>query len=157
MPPAPPDAITGTDTALHTASSISRSKPCLTPSVSMEFTTTSPAPIDTHLLIQLIASMPVSSLPPLANTRNSPSTLFTSQESTTHWSPYSLAARVINSGSLIAPELTLTLSAPHLSTLSKSSTVLMPPPTVSGMNTLRAVSVSISVKSFLPSADAVIS
>ena len=31
-------------------------------------------------------------------------------------------------------EFTLTLSAPHLSTLSKSSRVFMPPPTVRGMN-----------------------
>ena len=42
----------------------------------------------------------------------------------------------MSSGSRIAPELTLTLSAPHLSTRSKSSTVLMPPPTVSGMKTV---------------------
>ena len=64
--PAPPDAMTGTFTALLTASSISRSKPCLTPSVSMELSTTSPAPLSTQRLIQEIASMPVSSLPPLA-------------------------------------------------------------------------------------------
>ena len=39
------DAITGIDTALHTLSSISRSKPFFTPSVSIEFTTISPAPL----------------------------------------------------------------------------------------------------------------
>ena len=85
--PAPPEAMTGTLTLSQTAWSISRSKPPLTPSVSMEFTTTSPAPMSTHFLIQLMASMPVSSRPPRANTRNSPSMRFTSTESTTHWSP----------------------------------------------------------------------
>ena len=64
--PAPPEAITGTFTAFDTASNISRSKPPFTPSVSMELSTTSPAPLSTQRLIQLIASMPVSSLPPLA-------------------------------------------------------------------------------------------
>ena len=66
-----------------------------------------------------------------------------------------LIASMIHDGE--APELTLTLSAPHLSTRSKSSTVLMPPPTVSGINTLRAVSQRISVNSLRPSEDAVIS
>ena len=36
-------------------------------------------------------------------------------------------------GFLIAPLLTLTLSAPHFKTRSKSSSVLIPPPTVSGI------------------------
>ena len=85
--PAPPEAMTGTLTASHTASSMGRSKPPLTPSVSMEFTTTSPAPIPTQRFIQPMASMPVSSLPPRAKTRNCPSTRFMSAESTTHWSP----------------------------------------------------------------------
>ena len=101
--------------------------------------------------------MPVSSLPPFAKRRNSPSTRFMSQERTTHWSPYFNAASLIKSGFLIAPEFTLTLSAPHFKTRSKSSTVLMPPPTVSGMNILEATSVKISVKSCLPSKEAVIS
>ena len=35
----------------------------------------------------------------------------------------------------MAPELTLTLSAPQLSTLSKSSKVEIPPPTVKGIKT----------------------
>ena len=149
--------MTGTETALHTRSRSSISKPVLTPSVSMELTTTSPAPIPTQRLIHSIASMPVSSLPPLEKTLNSPPTLLISHESTTHWSPYSLAASVMIPGFLMAPELTLTLSAPHFRTLSKSAMLLMPPPTVSGMKTFDAVSVSISVNSFLPSADAVMS
>ena len=57
----------------------------------------------------------------------------------------------------MAPELTLTLSAPHFSTRSKSSKELMPPPTVRGMNTLLAVWVKISVNRERPSAEAVMS
>ena len=34
-----------------------------------------------------MASMPVFSRPPLANTQNFPSTRFASTDSTTHWSP----------------------------------------------------------------------
>ena len=53
----------------------------------MELSTTSPAPLSTQRLIHEMASMPVSSRPPLANTRNAPSTRFTSAEITTHWLP----------------------------------------------------------------------
>ena len=60
-------------------------------------------------------------------------------------------------GFLIAPLLTLTLSAPHLSTRSKSSSVLMPPPTVSGIKISLATRVRISVNSARPSKLAVIS
>ena len=87
MQPAPPEAMTGTFTASQTAASISRSKPRFTPSVSMELSTTSPAPLSTQLLIQPIASMPVSTRPPFENTRNVPFTRLTSAEMTTHWSP----------------------------------------------------------------------
>ena len=87
MQPAPPEAITGTSTAAHTAASISRSKPCFTPSVSMEFTTISPAPASTHRRIQPMASMPVSTRLPWANTRKAPSTRLMSADSTTHWLP----------------------------------------------------------------------
>ena len=155
--PAPPEAITGTSTASQTAESISMSKPPFTPSVSMLLTTTSPAPRATHFLIQPMASSPVSSRPPRANTRKAPSTRFTSAESTTHWSPYLLAAARTSSGSRIAPVFTLTLSAPHLRTRSKSSIELMPPPTVSGMKMVRATSRSASAKSLRPSALAVMS
>ena len=63
----------------------------------------------------------------------------------------------MSSGRLIAPELTLTLSAPHFSTRSKSSRLLMPPPTVRGMKMVAATSRRISVNSFRPSAEAVMS
>ena len=57
----------------------------------------------------------------------------------------------------MAPELTLTLSAPQVSTRSKSSSEEMPPPTVSGMKMVEATSRRMPVKSFLPSAEAVMS
>ena len=149
--------MTGTETASQTASSISKSKPCFTPSVSILLTTTSPAPNATHFLIHSMASIPVFSRPPFAKTVNLPSTRFTSTERTTHWSPYFCAACAMRSGFLIAPELTLTLSAPHFSTRSKSSKVLIPPPTVRGMKIVSATFFRISVKRARPSADAVIS
>ena len=157
MDPAPPEAMTGTSTASQTAASISRSKPPFTPSVSMLLRTISPAPRRTPSLIHWMASRPVSSRPPLAKTRNCPSTRLASTDRTTHWSPYFFAARVMRSGSRMAPELTLTLSAPHLSTRSKSSTVLMPPPTVRGMKMVEATSVRMSVNRARPSAEAVMS
>ena len=155
--PAPPLAMMGIFTRAATASSISRSKPLRTPSVSMLFRHISPAPWAAHQLIQSSASRPVSSRPPLANTRNWPFTRFTSAESTTHWSPYRCAAAGISPGSFSAPELTLTLSAPHFSTRSKSSSVLMPPPTVRGIKISPATRVRISVKRARPSKLAVIS
>ena len=74
----------GTDTASPTARSISRSKPRRTPSVSMELTTTSPAPLSTPRLTQSMASNPVSSRPPRAKMWKRPSTRFRSMLSTTH-------------------------------------------------------------------------
>ena len=47
--------------------------------------------------------------------------------------PVEMAAAAMSPGSAMAPELTLTLSAPHFSTRSKSSSPRMPPPTVRGM------------------------
>ena len=78
-------------------------------------------------------------------------------DSTTHWSPYFFAALPTTDGSAIAPEFTLTLSAPHFRTRSKSEMSFIPPPTVKGMNTCDATAVSVSAKSFLPSCDAVMS
>ena len=77
--------------------------------------------------------------------------------STTHWSPYFLAPAAMSPGSAMAPELTLTLSAPHLSTRSKSSSVRIPPPTVRGMKISSATRRRMSVNSFRPSAEAVMS
>ena len=147
----------GTAQRAATASSSSKSKPFLTPSVSMELTTSSPAPLLTPCSSQSSASMPVFSRPPLANSINLPSTRLMSAESTTHWLPYFCAAAGISPGLRIAPELTLTLSAPHLSTRSKSSSVLMPPPTVSGMKIWLATCRRMSVKRPRPSTLAVIS
>ena len=70
-----------------TASSSSRSKPFFTPSVSIELTTSSPAPFFTPCSSQSSASMPVFSRPPLENSMNLPSTRLISAESTTHWLP----------------------------------------------------------------------
>ena len=77
--------------------------------------------------------------------------------STTHWSPYFRAAAPITEGSAMAPEFTDTLSAPHFSTRSKSSTLRMPPPTVRGMKISDATRRRISGNSPRPSAEAVIS
>ena len=123
----------------------------------MEFNTISPAPSATPRAAHSIASMPVSSRPPLAKRRNCPSTRFTSILSTTHWSPYFLAAAPMMAGSAMAPELTLTLSAPHFKTRSKSSSVRMPPPTVRGMKISPATRRRMSVNRFRPSAEAVMS
>ena len=147
----------GTFTRLAMASSISRSKPFFTPSVSMEFTTSSPAPFFTPCSAQSSASMPVFSRPPLANRQNFPSTRRTSMLSTTHWLPYFWAAAGMMPGLRMAPELTLTLSAPHFSTRSKSSSVLMPPPTVSGMKISPATRRRMSVNRPRPSTLAVMS
>ena len=57
----------------------------------------------------------------------------------------------------MAPELTETLSAPQDSTRSKSSRRLIPPPTVRGIKMVEATSVRISVNSFRPSTEAVMS
>ena len=156
-PPAPPEAITGTWTISLTSRSISRSNPCFTPSVSIELTTTSPAPRSTPWRIHSRASRPVSTRPPFKNTWYVPSTRLASTDSTTHWSPYRLAAWPMSSGFLMAPELTDTLSAPQDSTRSKSSRLLMPPPTVRGMKMVEATAVRMSVNSFRPSKEAVIS
>ena len=81
----------------------------------------------------------------------------TSIDRTTHCEPYFSAPAFISEGSRTAPELTLTLSAPDLSTRSKSSREFMLPPTVRGMNISRAVRRRMSAKSGRPSALAVMS
>ena len=62
MQPAPPEAMMGTAHRAATASSISRSKPFLTPSVSMELTTSSPAPFF-HTLFQPVQGVDAGVLP----------------------------------------------------------------------------------------------
>ena len=61
------------------------------------------------------------------------------------------------SGLFIAAELTETLSAPARRISVKSSTVLIPPPTVNGINTLSATARTISTIIPLASEEAVIS
>ncbi len=58
---------------------------------------------------------------------------------TMHWLPNRRAASWTNSGSFTAAELIETLSHPASSSWRMSSSVRMPPPTVSGMNTCSAV------------------
>jgi hypothetical protein len=54
-------------------------------------------------------------------------------ETTMHWLPNFSAPARMRSGWASAAELMLTLSAPARSMANMSSTVRMPPPTVSGM------------------------
>ena len=58
---------------------------------------------------------------------------------TMHWLPNRRAAWRTNSGSRTAAELIETLSAPAFSSARMSSSVRMPPPTVSGMKQTSAV------------------
>ena len=72
---------------------------------------------------------------------------------TMHWLPNRKAASRMNSGFVTAAELIDTLSQPAFSSVRMSSSVRMPPPTVSGMNTasdvLRTTSSMISRSSWL--------
>ena len=65
--------------------------------------------------------------------------LFASMETTMHWLPKRSAPALISSGVASALELMLILSAPACSMACMSSTVRMPPPTVSGMKQCAAV------------------
>ena len=85
------------------------------------------------------------------------SRFFTSIATTTHWLPNLSAASVISSGVLTAEELIDILSAPSLRISRKSWTVLIPPPTVNGINTFLAVSRTTSSSMLLASELAVIS
>ena len=76
---------------------------------------------------------------------------------TTHWLPNLSAASLISLGFIIADEFIDILSAPSLSNVLKSSTVLIPPPTVNGIKTCSATLLTISTTVFLLSDDAVIS
>ena len=67
--PAPPEAITGILRFLLISLNNSKSKPFLTPSVSMLFTTSSPAPFFSPSSAHWIASIPVFILPPLEKTQ----------------------------------------------------------------------------------------
>ncbi len=68
--------------------------------------------------------------------------------STTACAPNSLLSSVISSGRRTAAVLTETLSAPDIRMRRASATERMPPPTASGMNTLRAVRATTSGHDF---------
>jgi len=58
---------------------------------------------------------------------------------TMHWAPKRAEASATSWGSRIAAVLMLTLSAPAFNMVRMSARERMPPPTVSGMNTSRAM------------------
>ena len=76
---------------------------------------------------------------------------------TTHWLPNLSAARESSVLSRTAAELTEILSAPASSSVRKSSTEEMPPPTVSGMNSSRAARSTSDAKVLRFSCEAVMS
>ena len=119
----------------------------------------SPAPSPAAFIAHSTASIPQSILPPcLYIFQPLPSSrFFASIATTTHWLPNLSAASEIRYGLSIAAEFTDTLSAPSLNIALKSSTVLMPPPTVNGINMFSATRLTISTTIFLWSEDAVIS
>jgi hypothetical protein len=80
-----------------------------------------------------------------------------STDSTMHWAPNRRLASCSSSGRWIAAVLMPTLSAPARSSVSTSSVVRTPPPTVSGMNTCSAVRRTTSSMVARPPEDAVTS
>ena len=129
------------------------SYPSFVPSQSILVSNISPAPSSYAFIAHSIASIPISTRPPfLKMFQPLPSSLlFASMATTTHWLPNFIAASDISSG------FKATLSAPSLKTALKSSTVLIPPPTVNGINTVSATLLTISILVALASEDAVIS
>ena len=80
-----------------------------------------------------------------------------SMATTTHCEPNTSAISAIKAGRWMAAVMTLTLSAPARSMRRASSTLRMPPPTVSGMNTCSAVRRTTSTIVSRSSDDAVMS
>jgi polyphosphate glucokinase len=163
--PAPPLAITGTVTTARTARISSRSKPAVVPSASIELSRISPAPSSAPRRAHSTASMPVPRRPPCVVTSNPlggggpslPVTRRASTDRTTHWEPNRRAASASSSGRAMAAVFSETLSAPVRSSRSMSSSLRMPPPTVSGMNTCSAVRRTTSYMVSRPPLDAVMS
>src|SRR5699024_3271519 len=144
--PAPPEATTGTVTASRTARTMSRSKPDLVPSASMELRRISPTPSPCPRRAQSTASIPVPRRPPWVVTsppdgvgRSPSGTVRASTDRTMHWEPKRRLSSPSSSGRAMAAVLTLTLSAPARSSSSTSSAVRTPPPAVSGMKICSAV------------------
>ncbi|CAM5608280.1 hypothetical protein SANTM175S_01745 [Streptomyces antimycoticus] len=112
----------------------------MVPSASMELSRISPAPSSAARCAHSTASMPVPLRPPCVVTSKVPASVRrASTDRTRTWRPKRSAISRIRSGRAIAAVLTPTLSAPARSSLSTSSAVRTPPPTVSGMNTCSAV------------------
>ena len=131
--PAPPEAISGTSTTARTALIISRSKPSVVPSASIELSRISPTPCSTPRRAHSTASRPAAFRPPWVVTSKpdgAQSARRASTESTSTWLPNLRVISPITSGWRMAPVLIATLSAPARSKMSTSSTELTPPPTV---------------------------
>ena len=155
--PAPPEAITGTSTAARTAAIISRSKPVVIPSASIEFSKISPTPRSTPRRAHSTASSPAAVPPPWVVTSNPdgcPGARRASTESTSTWLPNWRVISSITAGRRMAPVLMATLSAPARSSPSTSPTEPTPPPTVRGMKTVSAVRRTTSSVVSRPSAEA---
>ena len=130
--PQPPEATTGTRTALATARVSARSKPSFVPSRSMLVSRISPAPRSAPSRAQATASLPVGVRPPCTKTSKPSSPARASIASTTACDPKRSASSCSSSGRLTAAVLTATLSAPARSSASASSRLRTPPPTVNG-------------------------
>ena len=158
MLPAPPDAITGMLTASLTLRVMSMAKPFLVPSLFMEVSRISPAPLRSPSRAQSTVWSVVAVRPPWTYTIHSPfSSSLVSMARTTHWLPNCPAISVISLGFSTAEVFRLTLSAPALMMACASSRVRMPPPTVKGMLMASATFFTSSVSVFLCSTVAVIS
>ena len=179
--PAPPLAITGTDTRSEMARTSSTSYPLCWPSVSMLVTSSSPAPRAAARSAHFSASMPVAFRPPCVYTSQADSgssarvlsstsgdckaaslalplaIRLTSMATTMHWLPKKSDASRTSSGSRTAAVLSETLSAPASSICRTSSTDRRPPPTVNGMNTRSETRLTTSIMMSLASALAVMS
>ena len=143
--PAPPDAITGMETALATNCVNSQSKPALVPSRSIEVSMISPAPQAVASRAHKIASRPVGMRPPATNTSKPRFLRLASMATTTAWEPKRAAIFPISAESFTAAELIAILSAPASNTASASASSRIPPPTVNGINKQRAVRETTSI------------
>ena len=88
--PAPPEAINGTGTAARTAAIISRSKPPVVPSASIELSRISPTPSSTPRRAHSTASRPAAVRPPWVVTSKPEGIVAdrrASTESTSTWLP----------------------------------------------------------------------
>src|SRR5258708_20767277 len=175
--PAPPEAITGIDTAPAMEAVSSQSKPCLVPSQSIEVRSISPAPRDSASRAHSRSFMPAGLRPPFTQISAMLPILFCSSFASvasfavkcfavvrrasiatiTACDPKREAISPIRPGEAMAAELMDTLSAPASKMPAASASVLMPPPTVNGMNNRLAARRTVPIKVPRPSAVAVMS